>query len=298
MCPSCHSQTGFSLVELMVAMLLSLLLIGAIGSLSLSAARSYRATTRAGELAESGRHGLMLLTDDLEHAGFFGQYVPPADLNGQTLTDPCATRQETAFLLPVTDYDSLPTKTCSLSSRRPQTPALVIRRADTTVTTTPLRGGLYLYTRPGSFSFVANDATDIRAYHVHVYFIRSYSISSGDSIPTLMIKAPSDSNPNAQALVEGIEYLLIQYGVDSDGNGSPDRYKPDETSPGLPVGVEWQHIVTVKLSLLARSLNEDPQHTETASYALGPLRLTPGDHFHRRAFSRVVHLTNVSGRRG
>ena len=57
-----HRQQGFSLIELMIAMVLGLAIIAAVGTLSINASRSYRKLNEAGEQIENGRYALNTLT--------------------------------------------------------------------------------------------------------------------------------------------------------------------------------------------------------------------------------------------
>ena len=299
-------QRGFSLVELMIAMALGLAVVAAVGTLSVNATRSYRAMNSTGEQIENGRYALNLIKSDLELAGFFGVYNPPPNLASQEIVDPCNASPEylaKSFLFPVLSIDALPTPTsCTFANRKSGTSGLIIRRADSCGDTTkcPITTGEnYLHTKPDKYSFSAIEARDIRRYHTNIYYIRSYSQNSTDKIPTLMIKSPklSDGNPDGQSALEGIENLQLQYGIDSDANGSPDTYKPTSSNSSLPTENDWKNVVSVRLFLLARTLQEDPSYTDTKAYDLGNLQVTPGDHYYHRVFSTVVRLINVSQRR-
>ncbi len=134
----------------------------------------------------------------------------------------------------------------------------------------------------------------IRKLHIHIYFIRSYSQTSGDGIPTLMISTPTDADKSARPLIEGIENLQLQYGIDTSGDGSPENYIETPAST-----LDWSNIVTIRLNLLARSLEIEPGYKDTKTYDLGGTTLisAKNDGYRRRVFSTVVRLVNVSQRR-
>lgn len=311
-------QRGFSLIELMVALALGLALVAAVGTLSVNATRSYRAMNRTGEQIENGRYALNLIKSDLEHAGFYGLFNP---MNANlalpaTVPDPCSTG---ATLKTYADNLLLhvpPVCNVTLYDRLSGTQRLVLLRASSDIADIT-SGDTYIQTNPAAviigkvisnnMAFVNekggdapgfelkkpdNTAAVIRKLHIHVYYIRTYSQTSGDGIPTLMLKSPIDADSNAQSLLEGIENLQVQYGIDSNGNGSPDAYVQTPSST-----LDWSNIVTARLYLLARSVDADPSHTDTKTYDLGNLQVTPGDHYHHRVFSTVVRLINVSQRR-
>lgn len=65
-----RKQNGFSLVELMIGMTLSLILLAGVGSVFLSSQRGYRLQNGIAVLHENGRAVLDLLTQDLLMAGY------------------------------------------------------------------------------------------------------------------------------------------------------------------------------------------------------------------------------------
>jgi type IV pilus assembly protein PilW len=98
---------------------------------------------------------------------------------------------------------------------------------------------------------------------------------------------------SAQALIEGIEHMEIEYGVDADGDGSADSFV---TAPANAAA--WGNVVAVKVHLLARALATTPGHTDTKTYELGPTSLGPfNDGFNRHVYSAFVRLYNPAGRR-
>ncbi len=65
-------QKGFSLVELMVAMVLGLILTGGVISIYISSKQTYRMQDNQSRLQEDGRFALQYLTKDLRMAGYMG----------------------------------------------------------------------------------------------------------------------------------------------------------------------------------------------------------------------------------
>jgi len=71
----CRGQAGLTLVELMVAMTISLLILAALVALFTNTSRSNREFARANGMIESGRLAIQVLEADVQHAGFWGTYV-------------------------------------------------------------------------------------------------------------------------------------------------------------------------------------------------------------------------------
>ena len=83
-------QRGFSMVELMVAIVLALLLTGAVISVFIGSRSAYEATAGVGDMADSGRFALNLIGQSVRSAGNLAcnsamsatsSTLPPADVN-------------------------------------------------------------------------------------------------------------------------------------------------------------------------------------------------------------------------
>lgn len=70
---------GFTLIELMISMLISLLILGAMVGIFVNTSASHREMEKLNGLIENGRIAAQLLEDDLIHAGYWGGYVPQFD---------------------------------------------------------------------------------------------------------------------------------------------------------------------------------------------------------------------------
>lgn len=88
-------QNGLSLVELMIAITLSLLLIAAVLQIVLGSKQTYSTGSALSRVQENGRFALGFLTEDIRNAGYQGQCVglPTSNLSNDdsgrwTLTDP------------------------------------------------------------------------------------------------------------------------------------------------------------------------------------------------------------------
>ncbi|MOA21001.1 hypothetical protein D3C78_1414770 [compost metagenome] len=93
-------------------------------------------------------------------------------------------------------------------------------------------------------------------------------------------------------LVDGIERLHFQYGLDNDEDGEVDEF--DAT----PSGDEWGDVVAVRIWLLARNLAATPGYKDKRSYVLaGETAYTPDDGFKRQLYTSTVRLNNLAGRR-
>ena len=110
-------------------------------------------------------------------------------------------------------------------------------------------------------------------------------------------------------LVEGIDNLQVEYGIDTNNDGTPDLYSAEPgavnsctTAPCVPAN--WRNVVAVKLNVLARSTEATLGFVDNKSYTLGNLAsgapnivAAAGDNIKRHVFQAVVNLPNPAGRK-
>jgi type IV pilus assembly protein PilW len=72
-------ESGLSLIELMVAVAISLVILAALVALFVNTSRSSREFARANSMIENGRLAVQVLENDIIHAGYWGTYVPDFD---------------------------------------------------------------------------------------------------------------------------------------------------------------------------------------------------------------------------
>jgi type IV pilus assembly protein PilW len=143
---------GFTLVELMVAITLSLLVVLALIAVFLNVSRTNSEMARTNSQIENGRFAMQLLQGDISHAGFWGTYVPqfdnlsisaaPTD-TPLVVPDPCAPWNADINGLIGVPLQPLPAgHTCATTGpgavivdRMANTDALVVRHAATCVPT-------------------------------------------------------------------------------------------------------------------------------------------------------------------
>jgi type IV pilus assembly protein PilW len=153
-----------------------------------------------------------------------------------------------------------------------------------------------------------------RRYLTHIYYIANNN-NSGDGIPTLKRAELGADAFSIMPLVEGIENLQLEYGIDTNADGTADVFTADADAyvpASLPAtclasgaACNWWNVVSVKVHLLARNTEPSPGYDDDdRTYVLGldaegeEIRVNPSDDaFRRHAYSATVRLVNPSGRR-
>jgi type IV pilus assembly protein PilW len=339
--PQCAA--GYTLVELMVSITIGLIILGSLVTLFAGNSRERAEIERANAQTENGRYALQLLSEDLRDAGYLASFNPgtvtgpnPQLTIPATLPNACATTLGTlnsAMTLAVQGYDNGANTPACLTDVRPNTDILVVRRASTCSVGTAgcdaqVAGDVYLQASGCAAEFTAGTyyvldthaaslnlhqkdcvtAAPLYQYRTHIYFIANND-KAGDGVPTLKRAELGTGAFTIVPLVEGIENLQLEYGLDTTvpTTGSPAIYTADPSSyngcaPQACVNY-WRNTVSVQINVLARSQTLTQGYIDTKTYTLGltaagaPNVVGPfNDGLKRHTYSTVARLYNPAGR--
>lgn len=141
-------RAGFSLIELMISIGLSLVIVAALAAIMINISRTNTEMAKSNSQIESGRFAIQVLENDLIHAGFWGGFVPefddlnwtfvPAD-TPTLVPDPCLSYTAAnwnfdyinALLGIAVQTGEAAPGTCVLPNKRANTDVLVVRHAQT-----------------------------------------------------------------------------------------------------------------------------------------------------------------------
>lgn len=334
---------GYSIVELMISISVGLILLAGLVTLFAGNSRQRGEIERVNEQTENGRYALQMMGDDLRDAGYLATFNPGtvAAPNPQLIVpaappNVCATdlaTLTTALSMPVQGlYQPVSAPNC-LADWRAGTDILVVRRASTCAVGAAgcdpqVAGDVYLQASgcTADFSLGSYYALDsntanltlrqkdcataalLYQFRTHIYFVANDD-KAGDNIPTLKRAELGAGAFTITPLVEGIENLQLEYGLDTSTptTGTPAVYTADPGSyngcaPAACVGY-WRNTVTVKIYVLARNLTTTQGYTDTKTYTLGlnnagaaNVVVPFNDGFKRHVYSTVAVLYNTAGR--
>lgn len=308
-------QKGFSLIELMIALVLGLLIVQAALSLFLSSSRNYGQDQKVAALQDEMRFAISQLTQDIEMAGFWATLLDPALITpdgGLTLGTDCGPSAVTQWLYtdrsPLATVDNVSSaataaasfQCISSSEIKLDTDILSVKRvagynmAGQTLSANQIyleasgsTGTLFKQPTSGLGATVAN----VWPYQPVIYFVRPYSVTAGDGIPTLcrkyLLSGPStDPTISTECIASGVEDFQVEFGLDSNADGTADSFVSAPTTAQLAQASQ------LRVSLLVRSSAADNGYTNAKTYTLGNKVHTPGDNYYRRVISSVVLLRN------
>lgn len=281
-----HTQRGLSLIELMIAMVVSLVLIAGVGTVYLSSKRNYQARDQLSLMDESARIALTALSKHLEHAGYassnklpIGAYLyvkgennpPVAKCSNGSDTGVHSSLNLSTFAARASQDDYKPTSTTVSGD------TISVRfLGDDNLFSDCANGELPSPCRVGN-------APSIEASLIYNTFFINHS--SGQ--PTLM--CAGTRTPATAPIAPGIENMQILYGVDRNADGTVDKYV---NATNLASG-ERQQVVSIKVGLLVRSLEPVLPAAESRTYQVLDKTINTNDRFQRAVYSTVIHLRNV-----
>lgn len=145
-------------------------------------------------------------------------------------------------------------------------------------------------------SKVYGSDAQVLAFRSTAYFIRDTGRDTVAGSPILALYIQSRNMGQGGAaltayeLVEGVENMQLEYGLDTGADGIPDEYR---TANNISAD-EWAHVVTVKLSLLMQSIDEKLVNTSGAMVQDWKFNGTAVDKDGRlrEAFSTVIAIRN------
>jgi type IV pilus assembly protein PilW len=299
-------QRGFSLIELMISVVISLVVLAGLSAMLVNVSRTNAEMAKSNSQIENGRFAVQALESDLIHAGFWGQYVPQFDDMSYmfrpgdaptALPDPCrayvaddfnpATTADWDFdyinnLLGIAVHVSADAPgNCVLDSKVANTDVVVVRHAATCI---------------------AGEANCDAQVAGRMYFQSSMCVPAtwgtvqpaGNTLSTIALVPPSH-NSNTSAIVNG--YVGMRIRMLTGAGAGQTRLVSGYTGPGYiatvtpawtiaPAFGDTYTIVDEALSssqfpLRKRScLNTDPaemRHFESTIYYIRNYAATAGD---------------------
>lgn len=275
-------QSGLSLVELMVAMVLGLLLIGGVLQIFLSSKNTYTTNLALSKVQESGRFAMDFLTFDIRNASYRGECV--GSLNN--LPSPLNNDERYILISGIKGWDNSEADSAlpswfPASKRLSGTDMVLLKHAansagvtlafaptnDTITTTTATKlafGTLLVIAEPvgcdifqnqktatslsisssNEFRYAYSQKADLLKYQSSIYYIDNGS----NNTPSLWrVRYDNPSDIVTEEIVEGIQNMQIKYAQgDSKGNITGDYLDANNIT-------DWSSVVSVKITLLATS---------------------------------------------
>ena len=326
-----NNQRGISLVEILVALVISLFLLAGIVQVYTGNRATFSFTNALAEVQENGRFALDLMSQDLRLTSVWGciQFNPNDTTNiNDTLAAATVPGFDTAFHDFVDEDNISGTNNTGLNG----SDTLTVRGGKTgqanvespffAATSNQINEEADIHRVTASLPFNGNTqrqltfaANKSQQFENDAVVIElqtvNYFIAAGASGEPALFRQEFDNA--AQELVEGVEELQILYGVDSDNDEFPNQYQTAdvvahfnalarfvagvryaEAPEPADVVADFNDVVSVRISLLVRSV-DDFVTEDPQTYTYNGATVTAGDRRIRQSFSSTIALRNRIG---
>ena len=294
---------GFSLVELMVAMVVGLIIVSGAFSMHAVSRDAQMANEAQMDKVADARFAMETIAYDLRHAGMWGGTNQDGLIRcrssdaacvqsgaGETLpialAGDCAVGAYYNLTRPVFATDdsagNVYLATCILAAEKHQakTDILEVRYADSNlaglttdavyVRSNFVNGRVFVgATAPLLDAYDGSALTNNYALRAYTYYVSAFSDSVGDGIPSLrrvaLVKGPKMEN---QTLVSGVFDFQVQFGEDLDNKEDANGNLTVDTYVDANAVTDWAQVYSAKIWLLMRS-NEKQMGVDTSkSYSI------------------------------
>ncbi len=320
-------QSGISMVEILVSLVISVFLLGGIVQVYLGNKTTFKFANAISEVQENGRFSLDTISQDIRQLDDWGCIGFDPDRIETHLSAVTVVGYD-ADLHDFEDNDAIEgtndtglnnSDTITIRGSRPGQVNIVGPFAtagqgfiETTTTTTITNNDILLIMRCGENN-INTDADIIRVTGVGVGTNspnnRRISHNGNMALPyrndasvrelqtvTYSIQLSPNGQPALyradfaldQELIEGVEEMQILYGVDTDSDDVPNRY---DTSVVVP---DFDNVVSVRVMLLVRSFEDFVTEAPQVFTFNGVQRVAPDRRF-RQVFTTTIALRNRIG---
>lgn len=310
-----RNSTGFSLIELMLALTLGALITWSVLEISLSSLKSSQILNDSSEINETGRYLTQFLEKEISMAGFLGRLIdipPKSDgtLPGRWMCRPLLIFDDLTFLIDGLNNMSGSVTLCGTAHKpRAGSDVLMIRRTSSkeiAYNSTLSPANYYLQAKTGleegitaanqvvkvgtgvwdNFTLKEMDNTTrvpIYAYRHSFYFV--------DENKTLRVMYRKNNAWRSEPITDAVEDFQAEYGIDTNGDNVADKI-------GFPADRdEWQAVVSVKLSILVGGAVPQTIQSNT-SFSYAGKTLSFNDRLKRRLFVSITEPINLTMRTG
>lgn len=347
-----NSQRGFSIIELMIAMVLGLVLMAGVLQVFITSKQTFNLNEEMNWIQENARYSVGYLAEDIRMAGYYGcasrasnvvnvlnnpssSWVTDFNKGIQGYDGNSGTFPSTTFPRPVTG---------TLTPELPKTDVFTVHRGDfdnafkvsghnatsavidvqgthqfgegTILIVSDCRNTAIFQTTgnqtnkvnhnkgnsvsPGNCTkglgvprlctangngYTYKDDAFIMQAVGHAYYVDVAS----NGVPSLFRETLNKGGVTTtkEELIQGVENMQLQYGLDTDGDNIPNRYvRADQIT-----ATQWETaVISARLTLLLRSLTELASEPQVFSY-MGA-SYTPTDRYVRRTVTTTVKLRN------
>ncbi len=282
-------QIGFSLIELMIAMLIGLFLLAGITTSYISSKKSSIKVDEMSKIEDNGRLALEVLTNAIEHTG----YTPP---------------QNALNFFPdafINNKSEVASVTCPGGKESVENPGLFSNERLTKNKVGGDQIALMYHGDSRIFSDCSGAELPVECHSeapaalglggsgsnksiiYNAFFLEKNKVKN-----TFLLKCAGSRDKKVQTIADGIENMQFLYGLDETDDGGANRFV--NASNIVTSGGNWGQVVSVQIALLVRSDKPVKPKKEKITYTLLDQVYTPtkADRYQRAVFTTTVQIRN------
>lgn len=311
---------GFSLTELLIAMLLGIILLALAITAFISVSRSARQTQQLAELQQSAQLVMSVLHNELANVAFWGgraepvlalqhpvPSAPAADCVEATLDSGSFPQLSNNFVTLYARIAGSGRQLNCIPNPIDGSELLQLKRLlGQPATTDQMRANrFYLEAGWQHSRFVGNDSAGLADHYEyfpyqHLVFYLQQQRVDGQSIPVLMRKRLSRNQAgkaviSTDSVLDGVERLHFEFGIDSNFDGKLDYLLATEQ---MPADLWLQHsgrIISLRYYVLLRTRQPDLNYVNTQRFNMGKQQfIAPADHYRRLLISSSIYFQNAA----
>ncbi|MBK8453294.1 MAG: PilW family protein [Thiofilum sp.] len=279
-------QAGLSFIELLISMVIGIVLLGGMLTVYMAGKRSYSDGEQLTMMDESARNAIDILKRHLEHAGY-------ASVTGVPVTDYVLTPNTLIVGKSVNSSNNVQKSADGSGSGGD---IVGIRfKADSRIHTDCAENNLE--NNLICTGLVENEVcapilseTDSLIYNSFLVKVNDEKNTVGDKIPLLYCQG---SLGPSVSVVQNIENMQVNYGVDTNNDKVADRYL---TATQLNTEGLWNKIISIQVALLVRSRDPFYSSAKQESFTLLDKTLSSfNDRYRRAVYTTTIRLRNLEG---
>lgn len=257
-----HTQKGYSLVEIMIALVMSMVLMAGVLQIFLSGKRAYRLETGFSEIQDGSRFLSSHIANVIRMSGY---RTPPVDANFNEIN---------AIYEAGTPYIS-----AQNDNGQNNSDIITIRYQGS---------GDGLGNPDGTIRDCLNQPIDANVMATNIL-----SITLNNELQCQALNPSAATVNRTEVLIPGVENIQVLFGEDTSDDGNPNRY----VTPDFATLVA-ENIVSARIGYVLASQDEVNSKPDSSTYnILGTAFAAPGDYRIRKNFSFTVLLRNVTAKK-
>jgi type IV pilus assembly protein PilW len=315
-------QKGFSLAEVLIAMLLGLILMFGLTNLFVQNRASFSHDQVMSRMQEDSRVAIAEIARDISMAGHWADLLIPESIQQDSSLDigtDCGPAGVANWMYQIIDAGGNSSAITAIDNAT----AAEANAAFSCIATAEFQAGTDVVSIKGvaGVSAAAPTTNDIYLrtngtvgvlfrhpmsatppvtvpvpnnnwqYAPRIYYIRNFATTAGDGIPTLCRKLLQLANPPnvaTECIAQGVENLQVEFGLDTSNDGDANVYVSD------PTLAQMQTVISARISLLARGTELVVNYNNDKTYSISNAPdYSPADQFPRRVFSTSTTIRNL-----